>query len=337
MTNANPTLPATMNAIVVSSFERGFDGAACEQRPVPTPTADQLLVRIAAAPINPSDLAFVQGQYVRKPLPIIGGFEGAGTVVAVGANLNVDQWLHQQVHVLAAEGDGTWADYMAVKPIACMPIGESISLEQGATLIVNPLTAWAMMDAARKAGVAAIVQTTAASALGQMVIKLGKRWNIKVIGIVRRADQIDDLLALGAEAVLDSTAPDFDVKLRDVCRIARAMRAFDAVGGDMTGRLLTAMPNGAHVTVYGGLSGAPSVIGIDQFIMRGKSVDGFWLTTWMPAQDRATLTNALGEIMSLIGDDFGSQIRARYPLEDVAVALNDYSGQMSGGKVLFTP
>ncbi len=332
-----PEIPAQMSAVVVQAFDRGLDGAVVEQRPVPQPGAGEVLVRIAAAPINPSDLSFVQGNYIRKTLPVVAGFEGAGTVVAVGEGVNAAHWINRRVHCFAGDGDGTWAAFMRTKAEACTPLPDHLSFEQGAMLVVNPLTAWALLDIARRENVRAVVQSAAAGALGKMIIRLGQRMNITVINVVRRAEQIAELQAFGATHVFNSTDPDFAKQLRAACKETDAKLAFDAVSGDMTGQLLQAMPNGSRVIIYGGLAGQPITLSVDQFIMRNKSVAGFWLTTWMPSQDRADLRRALEEVQELSTGVLQSEVRARFALEDAPNALRDYSDHMSGGKVLFTP
>jgi len=333
----NSTLPATMSAVVVHSFAQGLEGTRVEQRPVPQPASGDVLIRIAASVINPSDLMFIQGKYIKKLLPVIGGFEGAGTVVAVGADLVAEQWIGKRVHCLSAEGDGTWAAYMLTKAANCVPLDDSIDFEQGAMLVVNPLTAWALLDSVRSQNGTAVVQTAAASALGKMINRLGARWNIQVINVVRRPEQVAELRAMGAEHTLSSEDADFDQQLRELCHTAGAKRAFDAVGGELTGRVLQAMPSGSRITVFGGLSEQPCLIPVDQFIMRNKVVDGFWLSTWLPSQKRETIGRAFQEMQALSAGELQSTVRARYRLEDAAQAFQDYSQHMSAGKVLFTP
>jgi NADPH:quinone reductase-like Zn-dependent oxidoreductase len=168
-----------------------------------------------------------------------------------------------------------------------------------------------------------------------MIARFGAKRGLTVINIVRRAAQADDLRAKGAEYVFDSSEPDFDKALRDTCRTLDARVAFDAVGGQMTDKVLRAMPNGSRVIVYGGLSGEPTTIGVDQFVFRDKHVDGFWLSTWMRAAP-AEVGSAWREVQASHAD-FKSEVRARYPLDQFGDALKVYEAQMSGGKVLITP
>lgn len=331
-------IPSTMRAVIVDDYAVGIDHVKSEERPTPVPGEGEVLVKIAASPINPSDLSFIQGRYgVRKPLPTVPGFEGSGTVVAVGEGLSEESWVGKRVACFANEGDGTWAEYMVTMPESCLPLPDNVSDEQGAMALVNPLTAYALMGKAQSMGVPAVVQTAAASALGKMIVRLGQRMEMGVINVVRRDGQIGELQAVDAQYILSSAEPTFEKHLREVCRQLDARLAFDAVGGELTGRVLRAMPNGGHIIVYGGLADAPCEIGVDQLIFRGKSVAGFWLPLWMREQGAEGVAKAWRDVQAWIGGDFQTDVRARYGLDGALAAVRDYAAQMTGGKVLFVP
>src|SRR5512141_1317114 len=153
-------------------------------RPVPRPGPGQVLVRIAAAPINPSDLGFAGGSYgFQKPFPVVPGFEGSGIVVDAGSGLLPRLWLGRRV-TCSAQAGGTWAEYLVAPATVTIPLMRHISLEQGAMLIVNPMTALAFFDIAGRGSHAAIVNNAAASALGRMVLRLGQTYHVPVIHIV---------------------------------------------------------------------------------------------------------------------------------------------------------
>jgi NADPH:quinone reductase len=327
-----------MKAVVLHSYD-GIPALTVEDRPLPEPGKGEVVVKIAAASINPADLMFIQGQYgFKKPLPTVPGFEGTGTITAVGEGVNPDQWVGKRVTcVSGSSGDGTWIEYMAVPVALCSPIQDSVTDEQGTTLFINPLSAWAMIDITKQRGVKAIVQTAAGSALGQMIWRLAAQQGIETINIVRRAEQAEELRAAGMANVLVSSADDFDSALRDLAKSLNATLAFDAVGGEMCDRVLRALPNGSTLVLYGNLSMETPLIGADQLIFRNKSVDGFWLIDWLGAQDGARMGEIWGQVQEFAGNVLSSEIRARYSLEQVTDALTLYSQQMSGGKLLFVP
>jgi NADPH:quinone reductase-like Zn-dependent oxidoreductase len=202
--------------------------------------------------------------------------------------------------------------------------------------IVNPYTAWAHLTIARQAGARAIVQTAAASALGQMVNRLAQQRRVQVINIVRRDAQAETLRALGARYILNSEATDFDSQLRDSCRQLDARLAFDAVAGTMTARLLNALPPEGRVVVYGGLAGEPITIDSGDLIFNQRRVEGFYLARWVTHQSPLALL-AMQRRLYQLGDLTYAAIQLRAPLEDAQRAIATYEANMSAGKALLMP
>jgi NADPH:quinone reductase-like Zn-dependent oxidoreductase len=329
-------IPSSGKAVALSAYEPNFDNLTVEDRPIAALEAHDVMVQIAASPINPSDVMFIYGRYgVRKPLPAIPGFEASGRVIAAGEKAGY--LLGQRVACFAPEQEGTWMQYLTTNSLNCFPVGDEISDEQAAMMLVNPLTAWALMDIARESGVKTVVQTAAASALGKMIVRLGEQFGIETVNIVRRDGQIADLQAAGARYILNSSEPTFEKHLRELCRSLEVQLAFDAVGGELTGQVVRAMPNRARMIVYGGLSEAPVEIGVDQLIFKAKQISGFWLSYWMRDAGLEKVVQAWMEVQAQIGSAFQTNIRARYGLEQVRDALVDYTAHMTDGKVLITP
>src|SRR5690606_38019070 len=112
------------------------------------PGPGEVLVKMHAAPINPSDLAFLKGGYgIKRPFPTVPGFEGSGTVVAAGKGLLPKLWMGKTVACAASpKYNGTWAEYMVTGAGSCVPLSKNVSLDQGAMMFVNPMTALAFFD-----------------------------------------------------------------------------------------------------------------------------------------------------------------------------------------------
>jgi NADPH:quinone reductase len=331
-------IPNQMTAVVLDSYT-GVNALRVERRPVPRPGPNEVLVKVAATPINPSDLAFLEGLYgFQKPTPAVPGFEGSGTVVSAG-NGWMGKYLNgKRVACVSQErGDGVWAEYMVTTTSLAFPLDSSVSLEQGAMSVVNPLTALAFLALAKEGRHKAIVQTAAASALGQMVNRLCKNEGIQAINIVRRAAQKETLKEQGAEIVLDSTEAGFSQHLCEVCQQYRSRIAFDAVAGPLSGQLLKAMPSNSKVIVYGALSYEPVQAEPGQFIFEGKSIEGFWLTRWISKKNFLQSLAFWQRAQKLMMTDLKSEIRKQYPLSEVQNAIKEYQSQMTGGKVLLRP
>ncbi len=340
MTNSylSKSIPATMRALELRSYDGGDDTLALVEKPVPRPGKDEVLVRVAASPVNPSDLMFLRGMYVRKKLPVVPGFECSGVVVTAGGSVLSRYLLGKRVACGAPmEGDGTWAEYMVTAAGVSIPLIKSTNIEQAASLIVNPFTAWALLDGAKQHGARAVAQTAAASALGRMLVRLAARRRVPLVNIVRRAEQVELLRSEGAVHVLDSSDADFDARLRDLCRELGVTVAFDAVAGEMTGRLLRAMPDNSRVVVYGALSQEGGAIDPRSLIFEGKQVEGFWLSRWLRSLTLPRRVLTARKVQKLLDSDLKTEIRARLPLEKAVEGLRDYAAEMTGGKVLFVP
>ena len=335
------SIPAKMLAVQLLAYDGNPASLDVAEIAVPRPGQGEVLVRMHASPINPSDTLFMRGLYgFKKSLPAIPGFEGSGTVVAAGSGLLPALFNGRRVACAAADANvtsGTWAEYMVTSARLCVPLRKQVGMESGATMLVNPLMAWALMDEARRGRHRAVVQTAAASALGKMVIRLGRRFAIPVINVVRRAEQVRVLQEMGAEDILDSSTAEFDTALLDRCHRLGATIGFDAVAGDMSGRILRAQPKGSRLIVYGLLSHAPVQVDVDPLIFERKSVEGLYLTDWMRDRNMVRQLRVAGQVQHLLGSDLQTQIQARYPLEHVAKALQHYERHMTAGKVLLTP
>lgn len=329
-------IPETMQAAVLHAYDGAPDSLRIETRPVPKPERGLVLVKMRAAPINPSDLMFLKGYYgVQKPLPIVPGWEGMGRVVASG-----DDWLSRQLlgkRVACAapnQHDGTWAEYMLTSATRCIPLSDAVPDEQGAMLIVNPLTAWALMDIARKSGARAFVQTAAASAVGRMLVRLSRHFGVEGVHIVRREEQAELLRSMGVQHVLNSEAPEFDQQLREVCRQLNAAIAFEAVSGMLAARVLKAMPEGSRLILYGALSESPLMADPRDLIFQRKRVEGFWLADWLGNRSVVGQIRLGKQIQNALGDLLHSEVAARYPLGELHRALQDYQASMTAGKRL---
>jgi NADPH:quinone reductase len=243
--------------------------------PVPSPAANEVLVRVEASPINPSDLgvlipgadmstATVAGTpehpVVTAPLPdgaLVGlsaridkslpvGNEGAGTVVAAGSSPAAQALLGKKVGIA---GGGMYTQYRAVDAAACLVLPDGATAKDGASSFVNPLTALGMLETMRGEGHSALVHTAAASNLGQMLVKLCIADGVPLVNIVRKPDQEELLRSLGAVHVCNSSSPSFSTDLVEALTATSATIAFDATGGGtLASQILNGMEQAASAT-----------------------------------------------------------------------------------------
>ncbi len=326
-----------MRALELSAYD-GLKALKLVEKPVPEPKAGQVLIKVGAAAVNPSDLMFIRGRYgFTKPLPTVPGFEASGRVVA--GNGRYPRWLVGRRVACGVQGggDGTWAEYVLVEAMSCIPLLPRVSFEQGASLLVNPFTAWALVEQAGRGRHRAVVQTAAASALGQMVLRLAVRAELPMIHVVRRTEQVHTLRALGAAVVLDSSAPDFDEALARHCNDLTATLAFDAVAGDTPARLLRAMPPKSKVVVYGALSEQEVKLSPGELIFRDQRVEGFWLSSYLGSLSLPGLLYRALQVQRALGTDLQTRVRSRVPLEEAVEGIRGYQERMTSGKILLTP
>ncbi len=326
------SIPKSMQAVLLA--ENGGT-LTVGHIPVPQPGPGQVLIRMAASPINPSDLGFLKGGYgFQKGLPIVPGFEGSGTVVAAGPGLLPRIWLGKRVACAVSATGGTWAEYLVTRAALCVPLQKSLSLEQGAMMLVNPLTALAFFDIVRREKHAALVNTAAASALGKMIIRLGHRYQVPVINIVRRQEQVDLLRSLGARFVLQSNDPNFYVQLRDLTHRLKATLILDAVGGELAQQLLDATPFGSTLLLYANLSGGRYSIDLRPLGMEDKRLAGFFLGNWVAKRNLIQVLRDTHRVQRLAAADLQTVVQKRFPLSAVHQAVELYQRDMTAGKVL---
>lgn len=251
--------------------------------PVPEPAADEVLVRVEATPINPSDLGLLLGgadlstvraggsadapvATARVPesvLPTLAGRfdqalpvgnEGAGVVVKAGSDAAAQALLGRTVAIL---GGAMYAEYRCIKAAQCLPLPEGTSARDGASCFVNPLTALGMVGTMRLEGHRALVHTAAASNLGQMLNRLCMKDGVALVNVVRRDEQVALLRELGARYVVSTGSERFLDELTDALAETGATLAFDAIGGgELAGQILGCMEaavnrNAAEYSRYG--------------------------------------------------------------------------------------
>jgi NADPH:quinone reductase-like Zn-dependent oxidoreductase len=339
MVKDSAALPTHMKAVVLKSYDGAPQSLAAVNFSVPPLTSGQVLIKLAATSIGPADLMFLKGQYgITKPLPVVPGFEGSGTVIASGGGLMGRALAGRRVACLAPEdGHGTWAEYMVTSTDLCIPLSKRISFEQAAYLTINPMTALALVEIARTGGHLAFVQTAAASTLGLMIARLATRFQLIGIHIVRRPEQVQKLKSLGCEHVFDSNDASFQKRLAEACNKFKVSIAFDAVGGELTRRLTLAMPPESRIVVYGALADEPCQIDSKDFFFRDKKLEGYWLSRWIKRKGFLQKLLLTHQIQKLLSDELQTRVQARFPLEDILPAIDLYEMQRAEGKVLLVP
>ena len=270
MTDTTPGTALQLRSLIKSSGELELSLASI---PIPEPGPDEVLVRMEASPMNPSDLGLLFGAAdlgtakasgtaerpvitatipeklmkgmagrVDQSMPV--GNEGAGTVVKAGTSEAAQALLGKTVAIL---GGAMYAQYRAIKAKQCLVLPPGTTAAEGASCFVNPLTSLGMVETMRLEGHKALVHTAAASNLGQMLNRICQKDGIGLVNIVRKQEQADLLRAMGAVHVCNSSAPGFMEDLTKALVATGATIAFDAIGGGrLAGQILTGMETAAN-------------------------------------------------------------------------------------------
>lgn len=291
-----------MRALVCKSWGDPSESLELQDRHDLTPSWGQVVVRMIASPINPSDLLTIRNQYGRQPqLPFVPGFEGVGRVLS-GKGPLAWRVMGRRVAVIAADG-GAWADQCLIPAIRAIPLPDSIPDDQAASFFVNPATAWAMVRnvlGIRKGDL--IIQSAAAGAVGQMILGLSKHLGFGVIHVVRRQDQAAQLRQMGAKEVIVGQGEELvpEIKRMIGSRICRL--GLDAIGGMTGSAILKSLGRHGILLSYGRLSGQPIPVEPGILLDGMKRIQGFWLSEWMKDQNKLTLWRLFGRLSKLIAN-----------------------------------
>ena len=344
------TVPSEMKALLLvgDGYTRTPSGSVLEAMEpylepgsiaVPTPGPTQVLIKVGLASINPSDVMFVKGQYGQpraKGQPA--GFEGVGTVVASGDEPYPTSLTGKRVAFATGVTNwGSWADYAVAEAAACIPLLDTVRDEDGAAMIVNPITALAMFDIVKQEGEKAFVMTAGASQLCKLIIGLAREAGFRPIVTVRRDDQIAALKELGAAYVLNEKAPDFKTALREVMKAEQPRIFLDAVTGPLASAIFDVMPKRSRWIIYGRLDPEATIIREPgQLIFQHKHIEGFWLSEWM-RQFRDRRGPAILEAQKRFSDGrWSTDVTAVVPLAE-AMARVPAELAKPNGKVFIRP
>ena len=339
------------------------------------PGPDEVIVRVEAAPLNPTDIYLMLSMAdlaratvadgalsapvppgvtsvfagrIGKPLPV--GSEGAGTVVAAGSSLQAQALLGARV---GASG-GMFASHRKIPVAGVRALPPGRTAEEGASWFVNPMTALSFVETMRAEKHTALVHTAAASNLGQMLVKICAADDVPLVNIVRRPAQVEQLRALGAVHVLDSSAPTFGAELVEAIGATGATLAFDAIGGGMIGtQILDAMERvqsrsmktfshyGSstlkQLYVYGSLDRSPTQL-VRTFGL-SWSISGYLVMNALRRLGPEVMARMSARVMAELTSTFASHYSARISLDQLldVDTLRRCATTSTGEKVLVVP
>jgi NADPH:quinone reductase-like Zn-dependent oxidoreductase len=302
--------------------------------PLPEPARGSVRLRMLLRPINPSDLLQVKGVYGRRPaLPAIAGLEGLGVVEALGEGV---EGLKVGQRVVPLGAQGTWADYLVTNAENLARIPDGVPDEVAAQAVVNPLTAWILtVEELQLREGDWLVQTAAGSSVGRCVIQIAKARGFRTLNLVRRPEQVQELLEQGGDAVLCTGEEGWLHQAEAILGPSGAAAGVDAVGGTLAGQVAMLLRRGATMAVYGALSMEPLRIPGGQMIFRTLNLRGFWLSDWKLNAPKTERDRVLGELLeALRAGVIVPPVEGIFPLERFSEALARAGESGRSGKVL---
>jgi NADPH:quinone reductase-like Zn-dependent oxidoreductase len=308
----------------------------CVERPTPAPGAGEVLLELLAAPINPSDVLTLTGQYgMLPPLPAVGGNEGVARVAALGDGVT---GVAIGDVTLMPVGTGTWTSHAIAPAAGLIRLPAGGDPLQLAMLTVNPPTASLLLsEFVLLAPGDWIIQNAANSGVGEYVIQLAKRRGLRSVSVVRRESAVAPLQALGGDVVLVD-GPDLAKRVADATGKAKIRLGLDAVGGSATDRIAQSVAVGGTVVNYGALSGEACKIAPGSFVFRDITLKGFWLVWWFRQATPQAQQALFGELAGLVlRGDLKTRVHRTYRLAEIKDAVAAAASGGRDGKILLVP
>ena len=296
------------------------------------PRKGEVLVKMLAAPINPSDLGTFGGSYgVLPELPGVGGLEGVGEVMEVGEEV---EGFAVGDRVLLPSGLGTWRTHAVCGVENLERVPNELPVEQMAMAAVNPLTAELLLEKLTKQG-DWFVQNASNSAVGIAMIQIAKARGIPSVNLVRREELVEPLKELGADYIfLDEEEAVKKVRALEA-KLGRPSYAFNSVGGQSAYRMAKMLRQGGQHITYGAMTGEAVRFPTRYLIFDDIQFSGFWVTRWRKNSPADVVETYQQKIYDYIAKGvLHLPVEATYPLTDFTNALQ-HNAQPRLGKILF--
>src|SRR6516164_4411169 len=324
-----------MKAVVFERFGDPAEVLQVREVPEAEPGPGQVRVRMLASPIGPADFLTVRGEYGHRPkLPATPGTEGVG-IVEAGRGLLGRLRVGRRVAVLNETG-GNWQEKVVVSALRVVPIPAQVASDQAATFFVNPATAFIMTRLVLNVPPGAwLLQTAAGSALGRMVIRLGRHFGFRTINVVRRHEQAEELLRAGGDAAIATESESIEDRVRALRGGEGVSFALDAVGGKTGSAVARSLARGGRLLVFGTLAEEPLSLPSRMLFLGVKRIEGFWLSEWARRQSIVTMIRLFRRIQELITKGvLTTDTGPIFPLDDIQGAVRQALAPGRSGKVL---
>lgn len=309
------------------------DAVSIKSYDVPTPKPNEVLARLIASPIHPSDFGIIQGTYGFLPeLPAVGGREGIGEIIALGEGID-PSLIGTQVRM---PSPGAWQEVCVISVDTLIPIPDDLPIDSAAMAFINPPTAWHLLHGfiSLKPG-DWIVQNAANSAVGFCVIQLAKHLGYRTLNVVRNPDWETQLKAIGADVVATEKS-DWHKNIKALTNNAPPKLALNSIGGQSAINLIKALEQEGTLVTFGSMVGNKVHFPTRDLIFKNITLKGFWCDKWLKTHPQAEVQALFQQIFKLIKEGiFNIPIEKKYPLDQAMEALAEAQKPGRHGKILF--
>lgn len=306
----------------------GADKLTLEDVEKPTPKADEVLIKVAAAGINYADTMMRAGNYLTKPeLPVTLGYEAAGTIESLGENV---KHLAVGQRVLATTSSGGYAEFGTAKANQVISIPDELGFGESTALLVQGLTALGLLNGT-KAGDSILIHA-AAGGVGTLLVQLAKHKGLKVIGTASSEQKLQLVADLGADFAINYSEPDWTDEVLKATSGKGVDWLIEMVGGDIVAKNLKVLAKHGTMWIYGSASGEDFKVSVLSLMHKNHSVRGYWLMN-EPLENRIRFTK---ELLGHLGAGRLKIQVTEFPFEKVKEAHDAIESRKTTGKVVLT-
>ncbi|TVP44103.1 MAG: zinc-binding dehydrogenase [Mongoliibacter sp.] len=306
------------------------DVLVLEEAEIPKPKPSEVLIRVTARNINPSDVMFIRGMYGITPkLPSSAGFEAVGIV-----DQSDEKGTVAKGSKVIFTAIGTWKEYVCAPAQTVIPVPDQMPDEVACQAFINPMTAFGMLESSGLKEGDWVLITAGASAYGKLVIQMAKSKGIKVACTVRRDEQKGSLEKLGADLVINTEKEKLQKVIMEKTGDGVSV-VFDAVGGVLGAKALASLKNNGKLMAFGALSLDNMPVNSGLMIFKNLKIEGFWLTTWIESLNNEERQKAFKTVLGyLMKQDVKVDVAGTYALEEFKEALEAYQKPGRNGKII---
>lgn len=291
----------------------------------------EVLIKMECSTINPVDLLIAYGHFGPPVQPSILGLEGSGTVVKSGGGSHADSLLNKRVAVMHK---GTWNEYMVAPAHTMFAIKDSISFEKAASFVVNPFTVAAIVEKIHEGHHKAVVMNAAASGLGKIMIRWGHKFGVPIVCLVRRQEQVDTLVSLGAKYIFNTSTENWKEEAKKLCTELKVTIGFDCISGTATNDMIDLLEIGGIVYIYGTMANQPFTFNATLLMLQLKRIEGLAMPIWLSLKDIEAREKISQFVQENFEDVFITEYASEVNLTGLKSALLSYQKSATNNKIL---